>query len=475
MNRILLVADHPSVHRGFATVGRKVAAALQASGTWEVHYLGRFHDGEAAQPLPYAVYASKLHDAEDHLGQRTFAALAAHLLRDLPEGQCVLPVLILGPVGDQAPLVRAALSAGLRRRLHVAAYVPVDYVPLPRERARFFRAVDTVIPYSAAGQRAIASCCADAGSPIDQPLTPVAHGVDVSVFRPLPREARAAARASFFGVEGEELVVGYFGRNSRHKRADLALAIFRLFAQGHYGTCPPCGRTTAYPFDPTTYTYRPVSHCRHCGAGGLDPGRPRPDARLYVHAELLAPADQLVSGGWDLEELARRMGLGPQVIFNRELEVGRGVEEDELAARMAACDVHLLPYEGGGWELTVLETGACGVPNVITDYATPPDYARPFAECVPVAAYQARRHGEMVAVIDQEEATAALRRLADDPGRRRALGDAGVRVASEYAWERLGPQWLDLLGRIDLAEPPPRPGLAAMAPFLVTRAGGALR
>lgn len=475
MKRVLLVADHPSLHRGFATVGRKIAGALQASGGWDVHYLGRFHDGAAPEPLPYAVHPSKLHDPDDELGQRTFATLVARLLQDLPAGQRTLLVLALGPVGDQAPLVRAALAVGLRSRIHFAAHVAVDHVPLPRERARFFRAVDTVIPYSAAGQRAIACCCREGGVPLEQPLTPIAHGVDVSVFRPLPDEARAAARAAYFGVAGDDLVVGYFGRNSRHKRVDLALAIFRLFAQGCYGTCNRCSRTTQDAFDPTTYGYRPARGCRHCGAPGLETARRRPEARLYVHAEVLSPAEQLVSGGWDVEELVRRMGLGSQVILNRDLAVGRGVEEPELAARMAACDVHLLPYEGGGWELTVLETGACGVPNVITDYATPPDYARPFAECVPVAAYQARRRGELVAIIDQEAAVGALARLADAPDRRAALGLEGVRVASQYAWERLGDEWLDLLGGIDVSRASSPRGLSVVAPFLGATARAGLR
>jgi glycosyltransferase involved in cell wall biosynthesis len=470
MRRVLLVADHPALHRGFATVGRKIAAALHHSGVWDVHYLGRFADGQAAATFPYRVYASHLHDADDDLGRRTFPALAARLLRDLPEGQHALLVLVLGPVGDQAPLLRAALEAGVRARLHFAAYVAVDYVPLPRRRARFFRAIDTVIPYSAAGEQAIAACCRDDGAPLDQPLSPVPHGVDVSVFRPLEGRERAEARAAYYGAGDGDFVVGYFGRNSRHKRVDLALSIFRIFAHGLAAVCRRCERTSTFRFHPTTYEYAAVTRCRHCSSPDLDLAPPRPQAKLYVHAELLTDAELLVSGGWDLRELVRRMRLDDQVIFNDSLEVARGVPEGELAARMAACDVHLLPYEGGGWELTVLETGACGVPNIITDYATPPEYAAPFAECIAVAAYLARRRGEIFAIISEEQAVAALTRLAADGALRKRLGENGVRVASRHAWERLGEQWLQLLGDIDLSRPLDRPGLRALAPLLATRA-----
>ncbi|HUG86928.1 MAG TPA: glycosyltransferase, partial [Euzebya sp.] len=102
-----------------------------------------------------------------------------------------------------------------------------------------------------------------------------------------------------------------------------------------------------------------------------------------MHTELLKGQERRVTGGWDLERMARRLGVSDHVRFDRSLRIGRGVAGGELARRMAACDVHLLPYEGGAWELTVLETAACGVPNVITDAAAPPEYAAPFSILVP--------------------------------------------------------------------------------------------
>lgn len=80
------------------------------------------------------------------------------------------------------------------------------------------------------------------------------------------------------------------------------------------------------------------------------------------------------------------MGISDQVVFDRSIRVGLGVDEHELARRMGACDVHLLPYDSVGWELTVLETGACGVANIITDIAAPPEYAAPFSVLVPTVA-----------------------------------------------------------------------------------------
>ncbi len=56
------------------------------------------------------------------------------------------------------------------------------------------------------GQRAIASCCTDSGTPLDQPLTPIAHGLDVSSSVRYTPEALAAARAAFFDAGDDHFV-----------------------------------------------------------------------------------------------------------------------------------------------------------------------------------------------------------------------------------------------------------------------------
>ena len=40
--RLLLLADHPSLHRGFATVAREVAGHLHDQGRWQVSMIGYY-------------------------------------------------------------------------------------------------------------------------------------------------------------------------------------------------------------------------------------------------------------------------------------------------------------------------------------------------------------------------------------------------------------------------------------------------
>ena len=87
----------------------------------------------------------------------------------------------------------------------------------------------------------------------------------------------------------------------------------------------------------------------------------------------------------------------------------------------------------------MLETGACGVANVITDFATPPEYAAEFSLRVAPAHY---RIGEDVrAVMDVDLGLAGLLRLLDDPLARRSLGERGPTAAARYAWPRICELW----------------------------------
>jgi glycosyltransferase involved in cell wall biosynthesis len=102
--------------------------------------------------------------------------------------------------------------------------------------------------------------------------------------------------------------------------------------------------------------------------------------------------------------------------------------------------------------LTVLETGACGVPNVIADAGAPPEYAAPFSILVPPAARVLGATG-MRAFIDEGLAVDALTRLAADRDLRVRLGQNARAVAIAHRWESVVPAWDRLLAELS---PPDR-------------------
>ena len=209
----------------------------------------------------------------------------------------------------------------------------------------------------------------------------------------------------------------------------------------------------------TSFAFVPAAACRRCLALAPTRGEPDRSARLYLHTELGDRRERMESGGWDLVHLARRFGVTGQVVFDRTLRPGAGISRDELARRMAACDLHLLLFECGGFELTVLETGACGVANVITDTSAPPEYAAPFSRLVPVATHTIGPAG-VRGLADLDVAVRELFDLAASPAARAELGRAGVAVAAAHTWARVGVQWHELLTLLAVARPTTETGTA---------------
>lgn len=449
---VVIVGEHPMVHHGYSTVGREVARFLQGSGL-RVRFVARYPGVPGAPAEPYEVV--EVHrdgelatDAGDRLVRSLGEAVAAG------EPDASVPVLSIGAVPSQASVLAAVAQTGLRDRAAVIAYVPVDLTPLPPRAKDVLEQVDLVVPYTSFGAEAIRRAGVRA-----RVAAPIPHGVDTDIFKPLGDTERDAVRRECLGVGEDEFLVGYFGRNSGHKRPDLALRIFAAWVRGGVACCAACRAAVERPLDPVGGAYRALERCPHCDAGGPFASRPAGSAaRLYLHTDLLTRPERRITGGWDLELMARRLGVHDRVRFEPSLRSGRGMAVGELARRMAACDVHLLPYEAGAWELTVLETAACGIPNVITAAAAPPEYAAPFSILVPPAMRVQGPLG-LRAFADGGRAVEALERLAGDPAERQRLGRRGVEVARAHRWQRIGTAWHRLLQTV--AQPQDRQGRAA--------------
>lgn len=435
---VVIVGDHPTLHSGFATVGRQVARSLHARGVL-VRYVARDPGDAGAPPEPYEVLELGL---DDHSAARVQPRLVRSLSRAVAASGPAKRVALLsiGGLRDHAELLTALRAAPFPRPEVVIVYLPVDCAPLPPVAGATLGEADLVVPYTSFGAEAIRQAGVTA---VVAP--PIPHGVDTGTFTPLEAAERRAVRRAQFDLADDEFLVGFFGRNCGHKRPDLAMRIFAAWVNGGVARCPGCAALVELPLDPVAGEYGALRHCPHCGAGGpFARQSARSGAWLYLHTELLTGRERRVSGGWDLERMARRLRVRERVLFDPSLQFGRGVADSELARRMAACDVHVLPYEGGAWELTVLETAACGVPNVITDAASPPEYAAPFSILVPP---MMRVHGPRGAraFMDVGRAVAALQRLSGNPEERRRLARHGMEVAHAHQWNRIGDYWLELL------------------------------
>lgn len=124
--------------------------------------------------------------------------------------------------------------------------------------------------------------------------------------------------------------------------------------------------------------------------------------------------------------------LGGRILPARVHMLGRVEDIDDV---YAAADVFALPSREEGFGLVFLEAAWHAVPSVA--YAVG---GVPWAISDGVT-------GILVPLDDEQQLTAQLRRLHDDPALRRALGDAARdRVATEFANEPIAAQHLEVLG-----------------------------
>lgn len=128
------------------------------------------------------------------------------------------------------------------------------------------------------------------------------------------------------------------------------------------------------------------------------------------------------------EDLASRLGISDRVRF-----LGM---RDALPELLAPANVFLLASSEESFGLSALEAMACGIPVVSTAVGG-------VAEVV-----EDGITGHLVGVADQEAFALRLRELFDDPGRARAMGQAGrARVLAHFSRDRIVSRYEDLYRR----------------------------
>ena len=163
-------------------------------------------------------------------------------------------------------------------------------------------------------------------------------------------------------------------------------------------------------------------------------GRVAVEKNIKAFLDLDLPGSKLVIGDGPARDAAQR--AHPEVHFTGPLE---GVA---LAAHLAAADVFVFPSLTDTFGVVLLEAMACGVPVVTTNVGGLPEVVV---------------HGEsgfLHDVGDTDGMAADVDRLLDDPARRDAMGQAGVRrVTEEFSLVRSLRQHEELYARMLAVDP----------------------
>ncbi|HEV7669865.1 MAG TPA: glycosyltransferase [Thermoanaerobaculia bacterium] len=393
--RLLLIGDAVAP-TGFARVIYGIFRPL--AERYQIHQLGFNYDGDP-HDWPWPIYPA---GGADRLqwGVARIDALVREIQPDL--------VFLL-----HDPWVLAPALAQLRAfpGLPVVVYASFNAGPLDPETLAPFSGCARFVVYTEFARRAVAEGLARAADAAETPagealrfpeIEVLPHGVDTGVFHPVEPDrdrARRLARERLFPQNPEltdAFVVLNANRNQTRKRIDVTVEGFARFAAG----------------------------------------KP-PNVHLHLHMGL---DDQ----GWDLQRLARRLGIDDRLILTNPSRGIPSVSDAELNLIFNAADVGINTATSEGWGLVSFEQAAAGLAQVVPGHTSGLELWSGAAELLEPSltlwepTLLCAQH-----FIDSATVAAALERLYRDDDHRRRLEAAALARARDdrYRWSEISARW----------------------------------
>lgn len=383
--RILWLSDSPTAPTGLGNVTRFVCGGLAALGH-EISIIGWQKRGRPLRLRRYTIYPSGDENAEA-------TTLLRHLRKLRPD-----VLITLADPWRVSHLAQPRL-AEFRREAGIvwASYYPVDSdLGAGRLPPSFIHLAQTVdLPIAMSRYGALASRA--------NGLTPayIPHGVDGKLFSP-PADKALAQNALGYGGR---FVILSDARNQIRKMLPRLLEIFRRFA------------------------------------GGKD------DVLLHLHCDPYDPAARLADYCYDIISDIKLLGLCEKVRFTRGLSIARGTSLAKLAALYRAADVHLLASFGEGFGIPTLQAASAGAVPLAPAYSASRELVQGHGEALRVERFVRDGWGLRRALVDIDDTVERLERLYEDRALLKAKAEAARRFAESYRWERIIPQWHELLQR----------------------------
>lgn len=235
------------------------------------------------------------------------------------------------------------------------------------------------------------------------PATVVPLGVDTSVFYPTAqKESRRRAGLPALLQSPETFIVGAVGRNQPRKRLDLTMMVFANWIKKYKIT----------------------------------------NAYLFLH---VGPTGDV---GYNLHQLSQYLGISNRIILSQP-EVGDGILEENMRFIYSTMDVMISMTQGEGWGLTHMEGMACGVPQILPDWAALGEWARGAALLIPctTVACTPNNINAVGGIADMESMVEALHSVYEDRTLLEGMKKNGLELVNrpEYDWNNIGQKYAAVL------------------------------
>ncbi len=214
------------------------------------------------------------------------------------------------------------------------------------------------------------------------------HGVDLDIFKPMNKENIKKE----FGLENK-FIIGMVARNQMRKMIPELIKTFKIFSKD------------------------------------------KDDVILYLHTEMNSKM------GWDLKDFVNKHKLNEKVIFSNIKNLGIGLKQEEMCKIYNLFDVHALSTSGEGFGLPVLESMACGIPNVLTDFTTSRELVEGRGELVKVKTTITGPFNMERAIVDIDVFAKKLELLYQNDVLMKEYSKKSIEFAKKYSWDNIIKEW----------------------------------
>jgi teichuronic acid biosynthesis glycosyltransferase TuaC len=245
------------------------------------------------------------------------------------------------------------------------------------------------------------------------------HGADVTVTARQNRVSRSITRWALRHADAVIVNSNWTMRQVQRYAGPVRPVIVYLGGDQPAGLCKPgTDARVADPAAPQTITLLTIGYLikRKGQAYVVRAVRKLLDQGYQIRYLIIGDGVQRA----ELEQLIHDLGL------QQAVQITGTVPHDQVWPYFAACDIFVLPSWDEAFGIVYIEALGLGKPVIGCAGEGGPEDLRALGDCV-----------ELVRPQDVDSLVVALKRLIDDPERRRALGALGRRIVYEhFTWER---------------------------------------
>ncbi len=159
------------------------------------------------------------------------------------------------------------------------------------------------------------------------------------------------------------------------------------------------------------------------------------------------PTNMMGLGGWNLPDMVREMGLENNIIFSDpSAHPLLGMKREDMAKLFAMSDCHVMATGGEGFGIPSAEAMACGVPVILPNNTTGPEFIGKGAKTmrgklVKNDAEIVGPNGMQMSLVSLSALAGAMKWMVEHPAKRQAMGNRGRKFAEKhFSWDDLTDQ-----------------------------------